>query len=180
MKLEQLVSGPRAIRAAMFLSQHTPEGIGHRLVWWLAGLVCQLQPAVFRVAQANLSQVLLAGAGQSSLDQVTRQVFYTAIRAYYDLYRAVRLPPDRRSAVVDVPEETRAVAQSLWNREGGAVLVFPHLGSFDLGGQAIVPYLPEMQLLTLPDPSPGLEIANELRSLSGATVTPLSLSLIHI
>jgi lauroyl/myristoyl acyltransferase len=54
------------------------------------------------------------------------------------------------------------------------VIVLPHLANFDLGGHAVAPYLPEMQLLTLPDPSPGFEMLNESRRRSGVTVTPLS------
>jgi KDO2-lipid IV(A) lauroyltransferase len=75
---------------------------------------------------------------------------------------------------VDVPETTIAAARSLWNRKGGAVIVFPHLGSFDLGGHAIAPYLPEMQLFTLPNPPPGFEMLNESRRRTGVSVTPLS------
>jgi lauroyl/myristoyl acyltransferase len=174
MNLQTLVSGPGIVRAGMFLSQHTPERIGHGLAWWLAGLICRLRPAVYKIVQANLSQVLQGEATRSTLERTTREVFCSAIRGYYDLYRAVRPPLERLSSFVDLPEATRAITQSLCNRERGSVLVFPHLASFDLGGHAIVPRLPQMQLLTLPDPPPGFEMANKLRTLTGARVTPLS------
>ena len=172
--LHSLVSGPRFVRLGMFFSRYTPERLGHHMAWWAAGVVCRLKPAVHGIVQANLGQVLGAGAGGQALDLAVRKVFYTAIRGYYDLFRAFRLPGDGISTLVDVPLETEAVASSLWNREGGAVVVFPHLSNFDLGGHALVPYLPEIQLLTLPDPPPGFQLLNESRRRSGVTVTPVS------
>ena len=106
--------------------------------------------------------------------RTTRGVFYTAIRGYYDLFRALQLPGAGIASQVDIPEATKAVARSLWEREGGAVIVFPHLGSFDLAGHAMAPYLPEMQLLTLPDPPAGFQMLNESRRVTGVKITPLS------
>jgi lauroyl/myristoyl acyltransferase len=174
MNLKDLVSTPRFVRLSLFFSQHVPERLGHRLAWWAAGLVCRLKPAVHRIVQANLGQVLGPEAGdRRALNRTTRQVFYTAIRGYYDLFHAVQLPRAQLAVLVEVPEAAKAVLRSLWNREGGSVLVFPHLSSFDLGGQVVADYLPETQLITLPDPSPGFQLTNELRQRTGIKVTPL-------
>lgn len=172
--LQRLVSGPWAIRLGLFFGRHTPEEVGHRLSWWAAGAICRLKPAVYRIVRSNLGPVLGEGVDRQTLEWTTRRVLYTAIRGYFDLFRALRLSEEEMIALVDVPEATIAVARSLWNREGGSLIVFPHLGSFDLVGHAIVPYLPEMQLFTLPDPPPGFEMLNESRRRSGVTVTPLS------
>jgi lauroyl/myristoyl acyltransferase len=174
--LQSLVSGPRVMRLGMLFSQHTPAGFGHHMAWWAAGVVCRLKPAVHGIVQANLSQVLGMEASRQTLERTTRKVFYTAIRGYYDLFRALRLPADRISTLVYVPEATKTVARSLWNREGGVVVVSPHLSSFDLGGHAVVPYLPDLQLFTLPDPPAGFQLLNESRRRTGVTVTPLSSS----
>jgi KDO2-lipid IV(A) lauroyltransferase len=115
-----------------------------------------------------------SGISEQVLQRTVRQVFVTAIRSYYDLFRALRLPGQELAALVDVPETTKLNARALWNRKGGAVLVFPHLSNFDLGGHAIVRHLPEVQLLTLPDPPAGFELINELRRVAGVSVTPLS------
>jgi KDO2-lipid IV(A) lauroyltransferase len=172
--LQSIVSGPRAIQLGLFFSQHTPEAIGHRLSWWAAGATCRLKPAVYRIVRSNLGQVLGTGVSRQALELATRRVFDTAIRGYYDLFRALRLSEEEMAALVDVPEATMATARSLWDRKGGTLIVFPHLGSFDLGGHAVVPYLPEMQLFTLPDPPPGFQLLNESRRRAGVTVTPLS------
>lgn len=158
----------------MLASQHMPEGAGHRLAWWLSGLVCRLKPAVYGIVQANLGQVLGPDTDQRTVEQTVRRVFHTNLRGYFDLFRAIRLPREELLALIDVPEEARALAGSLAQGNRGSVMVFPHLGNFDLGGQAIASLVPEIQLLTLPDPPPGYQLANELRQRGGVRVTPLS------
>ena len=172
--LHHIARSPAVLRLGMLFSRHAPEPIGHRLAWWAAGAICRLRPAVHGILQANLSQVLGPGGSRQALDRATRQAFSLAIRSYFDLFRALQLPTEKISTMVDVPEATKAVARSLWNREGGTVVVSSHLSSFDLGGHAMVPYLPELQVLTLPDPPAGFQILNESRRRSGVKITPLS------
>jgi KDO2-lipid IV(A) lauroyltransferase len=172
--LQKLAVDPRIVRLAMLFSQYTPERIGHQFSWWAAGTISQLRPAVYRVVQSNLGPVLGTIENSNILDQMAQKVLYLAIRGYFDLFRALRLAEDQMVALVDLSDETRSVARSLWEREQGTVMVFPHLGNFDLGGHAITPLVPEMQLLTLPDPPPGFQMLNKSRQRGGVTVTPLS------
>ena len=172
--LQNLAVDPRIMRLAMLFSQHTPERIGHQLSWWAASTISRLKPAVYRVVESNLGPVLGTPENSTILDQMARKVLYLAIRSYFDLFRALRLTEDQMAALVDLPEETRSIARSLWNREAGTVMVFPHLSNFDLGGHAILRLVPEMQLFTLPDPPPGFQLLNKLRQRDGVTVTPLS------
>ena len=172
--LKDIAADPRVMRLVMLLSQYTPERIGHQLSWWAAGTVSRLKPAVYRIVESNLGPVLEGIENRQILDQTARKVLYLALRSYFDLFRALRLPEDRMAALVDVSEATKEVARSMWSREEGTVLVFPHLGNFDLGGHAILRLLPEMQLFTLPDPPPGFQLLNESRRRGGVKVTPLS------
>ena len=172
--LQSVVTSPRILRLSMRFSQLAPERLGHNLAWWAAGILCRFEPAVYRTVQSNLSQVLGMDSRSQAVGRAAREVLYTAIRGYYDLFRALRLPLEEMSTLVDISETTKATARSLWNHEGGAVIVFPHLSSFDLGGHAMAPYLPEIQLITLPDPPPGFKLLNESRHRTGVTVTPLS------
>ena len=172
--LKDAVADPRIMRLAMQLSQYTPERIGHHLSWWSASTISRLKPAVYRVVQSNLGPVVGTMVDRPTLDQMARKVLYLALRGYFDLFRALRLPEEKMTALVELPDETRAVARSMWNREQGTVMVFPHIGNFDLGGHAILRLVPEMQLLTLPDPPPGFQLLNESRRRGGVRVTPLS------
>jgi lauroyl/myristoyl acyltransferase len=174
MNLQNVASQPATIRLGMWLGRHAPERAGHRLSWWLADVVCRVKPTVYQIVQANLGQVLGPGVEGQTLDRSVRQVFYTTARNYFDLFRSLQLPREELESLVDFPEQARALARSLWNRKGGSVLVFPHLGSFDIAAQVIGAYLPEPQVLTLPDPPPGFQLTNELRKRTGVEITPLS------
>ncbi len=168
------VNSPSVLRLMMFLSQRTPEGVGARLASLLADVVCWAKPSVFWNLRANLGQVLKPDADQRTLSRITRQVFYHAIRSHYDLYRSLRLSPEELATLVDLPGPDRVILCSLAGMKQGRLLVFPHLGNFDLGGQVLASYLSEVQVITLPDPPPGFRLANELRRRSGVMVTPLS------
>jgi lauroyl/myristoyl acyltransferase len=175
MNLYQLVSdSPSVLRLMLFLSQRVPRGVGHGLARASSSIVSWTKPAIYRIVEANLRQVVGPVADQQSLDRTTRQVFYHFIRAYFDLFRALRLFPEGLSELVECPQASRAAADSLRNSGRGTVLVFPHLGSFDLGGLALVPYMPEAQVITFPDPPALFEMTNELRQRGGINVMPSS------
>lgn len=174
MNLQELASDPRVIRLGMWFSQHAPERMGHRLSWWTSDVVCRVKPAVYQVVQANLSQVLGPEVERWTLEQAVRQVFYTAVRGYFDLFRSLQVPREEVESMIDFPEQARALIRTLRDRAGGSILVFPHLGNFDIAAQALGTYLPEPQVLTLPDPPPGFELTNKLRQRTGVEITPLS------
>ncbi len=174
MNLDDLARHPSIIRLGMVLSRSTPEALGQRMSWWMAGILCSARPTVHQIVQSNLRQVLGPTADRSLLDSTTRKVFYTAIRSYYDLFRAVSAASEKVVAAVRLTEEERNRISSLWKRPGGGIIVFPHMGSFDLMTQVATAYLPEVQLFTLPDPPPGFELTNALRRHAGVKVTPLS------
>ncbi len=174
MNVQSIVSSPRAMRLSMFISRHMPLRSGYRIAWLLSGLVCRLKPAVYHIVQVNLGQTLGPDADRAILQQTTRQVFYTAIRSYYDLYRIMQFSREEVIASVDLTESAQEVVRFMWQNERGTVLVFPHLGNFDLGGQALAAHVPEMQLFSLPNPPAGFQLANELRRQSGLVITPLS------
>jgi KDO2-lipid IV(A) lauroyltransferase len=158
----------------MYFSSHMPERLGHSLSWWGSGLVCRSKTATFHILRANLGQVLGPGTPAPTLDQTVRRVFYTLFRSSFDLFRTVQRPLEERVAAVEFPEEAKALVLAQMESEQGTILVFPHLGSFDLGGLALAALIPGIQVITLPDPPPGFQLANEFRASAGANVTPLS------
>lgn len=174
MNLKEVATSPRTLRLGLYASQRTPESVGHRLSWFASGLVCRFRPEVYRILRANLSQVLGPGVERQALERTVQQAFYSAIRSYYDLTRVLRMSLEQQAALIDVPEEAQALARSLRHRKRGSVLVFPHLGSFDIAAQTIAAFVPKAQVLTLPDPPPGFQLVNKLRQRAGVDVTPLS------
>jgi phosphatidylinositol dimannoside acyltransferase len=174
MNLKDLAAHPTTIRLSMALSRRMSPGLGHRLAGWAATILSALKPGAYHVLAANVGHVLGPEADERTLQQAVRHVFYMTVRGHLDLYRALNWPRQQLEALVEIPEASQAVMRSLWHQERGTVLIFPHVGNFDLGGQATASRLPEMQLLTLPDPPSGFQLSNELRRLSGVRVTPLT------
>lgn len=174
MNIQTMASSVHIMRLGMWLSQHTPEAFGHRLLWWASGALCQVRPMAYDVVQSNLKQVLGPSADRETLERTVRQVFYTSLRSSFHLFRALRLPLEELFASVELTEASQAVARSMWQSEGGTVLVFPHVDGYDLGGLMAPAHIPELQIITLPDPPPGFRLTNEIRKFTGTTVTPLS------
>lgn len=174
MNLIPIVSHPRFMQLAIFLSQHIPEPVFRRLGWWLTNIVCRLNPASTRIVQANLAQVLGSDADAATLKRTARQAVFALVQGSYTLYRALAMPYEQVVRSVSASEDTKAGLRALRGSEGGSVLVFPHMGNFDLAGLALTAYAPKMQILSLPDPPPGFQLTNELRQRAGSTVTPLS------
>ena len=173
MSLLQLVSHPRTIQLAFGLSQRIPPAVAHHSARWLAGLATRIGPERVRILQANVGQVLGPGSGEEA-KHVTRQALAHFLRGYYDLFRAWHLPQEQLVSLVRVPEWVPDGLQAARAAGRGVVLVFPHVGNFDLVSQAVSAYALRLQALTLPDPSPGFMSLNEMRRRGGAEVTPLS------
>lgn len=174
MNLQEFVINPRIVRFSMWLSRHIPEGTAHRLAWWAAGVVCRQQPFAYHTLLANLKQVMGPDVNGETLQQTARQVFSATIQTQYDLFRALQLTYQEQADLIDFPQEAEDLARSLRESKRSSVLVFPHLGSFDIAGPAVARHLPDTQVITLPDPPPGFQIANKLRLRTGVEVTPLS------
>lgn len=172
--LKELAANPRTMRLFMNASRIVPPRLSNRLAWLAAGIACQLKAQVYQVARSNLSTVLGPGVEARTLDQAVRRVFYTTIKGHIELYRALQLSPDELATLVDVPQDTQQAIDSMWDREDGTVLVMPHLSNFDLGGQVLARLMPEMQVLSLPNPPAGFKLSNEIRSRTGVSVTPLT------
>ena len=174
MNLRAIVTHPRFMRLAIFLSQHTPEAVFLRLGWWITNIVCRLNPVTTQIVRANLSQVLGPDADAATLSHTARRAVFSLAQSSYTLYRALALPYEQLVNSVSMSEDTQRLLRSLRRSEGGSVLVFPHLGNFDLAGLALTSYAPQMQVLSLPDPPAGFQLSNELRRRTASKVTPLS------
>lgn len=174
MNLERVVGHPRTISLGSLLSRYTPVKLGYKGAWWLSGLVCRLQPAVYDVLRANVGQVLGPDTAPAELERTIRQIFYYFLRSYYDLFRALRLPYEELVASVHLPEPFRELMAPEGREGRPLILVVAHIGNFDLAGQVVARYTSDMQVLSLPDPHAGFRSLNTLRERGGARITPLS------
>jgi lauroyl/myristoyl acyltransferase len=174
MNLQAAVSSPGVTRLGMYLGRHTPAWFGHGFAQVAARLVCRARPAVYHVLTANLRQVLGPDAEDSAVRRTTRQAFYIALRSYYDLYHTLARSRQAVSDSIDLPESTQATLHDILHAGRGTVVVLPHLGNFDLVGQALAMHVPGFLAISLPNPPRGFELANELRRKGGIEIIPLS------
>jgi len=174
MNLADVLSRPRTLRLGQFISRRTPTRAGYRLLWWASGLACRLRPAVYDIIAANVGQALPPEAGPEAVGTTVRRIVYYFLQGYYDLFRAMGQPREELLRRVDVPESLKSLLRSTREAGRGLIVVVAHVGNFDLGGQLVSAYAPNLQVISLPDPHPGFRQLNELRQLGGARITPLS------
>lgn len=173
MRLQGIIGRPATIRLAAFLSQRVPVGAGRGLARLAAAALGRLQPQVYHIVQANLAQVLGAGAGADEVREKTRQVFYHFVLGYFDFFRSLRLSQEEVRRFVEVPEALQSLVCSEAVADRGLVLVMSHTGNFDLAGRVMTLYASNIQVITLPNPPPGFQSLNTLRRQTGAQVTPV-------
>jgi len=173
MSTQNIASRDDIMRLGKWLSQRTPEALGHRLLWWASGALCQVRPAAYGVVRANLKQVLGPSADHQTLERTVRQVCYTTLRSYFDIFRILKLSHEELFASIEFSEASQGVARAMWQSEGGTLLIFPHLDGYDLGGLLAPAQIPPMQIITTPDPPPGFQLTNKIREFTGTMVTPL-------
>jgi phosphatidylinositol dimannoside acyltransferase len=173
MNLVDLASSPRLLDLGMSLSGRVGPATARRLTGVLVQLIGRIEPRVYRVVRANLRGVW-AGIDPPGLEAMTRRVFSHFVLSYYDLFRAIRRPDENLLDKVRLPQWVLDRLQEAAAIGRGVVLVMPHTASFDLGGQVVQTYVPHLQVISLPQPSPGFAWLNELRQRGGAEITPLS------
>jgi len=152
----------------------TPR-LGSWLATGFARYMAWRRSTLYRTVRSNLAHVLGAGASAQELDTAAERAIYHAGRSYYDLLRiGLQECADGRAPIRHDPAEwERTLAVLRGGR--GTVLVGPHVGSFDLGGQWIAAQGVEMQTLSLAEPSIANQVQNWLRRRRGMIVTPVGL-----
>ncbi|MGD8625150.1 MAG: hypothetical protein PVF47_08180 [Anaerolineae bacterium] len=173
MNLTDVLSRPRTLRLGRFISRRTPTRAGYRLLWWVSGLVSRLRPAVYDVIAANVGQVLAPEAGPETVGATARRIIYYFLQGYYDLFRAMGRPYEELLDWVEVPDSLKSLLHAAREAGRGLIVVVAHVGNFDLGGQIVSAYAPNLQVISLADPHPGFRQLNDLRQLGGARITPL-------
>jgi KDO2-lipid IV(A) lauroyltransferase len=174
MRLFDFATSPRTIRFGVFASRFVPRSIGYRLSRWVSGLISRLKPEVFRILCTNVAQVLGPGVEPETVQAAARRVIFHFLHGYYDLFRSLRQPYDEVLSRVSVSDRLLSTIASCAEQGRGLILVLAHVGNFDLAGQVVSHYVPQLQVITLANPPAGFVSLNELRTRGGSEVTPLS------
>jgi KDO2-lipid IV(A) lauroyltransferase len=148
--------------------------VGYRLSRWTSDLISRRKPEVFRILCTNLAQVLGPGVEPETVQAAARRVMFHFLHGYYDLFRSLRQPYEEVLSRVSVSDRMLSTIEACAEQGRGLILVMAHIGNFDLAGQVVSYYVPNLQVITLADPPAGFLSLNELRTRGGSEVTPLS------
>lgn len=179
MTLQDVLNGPLGVSFVLGLAQVLPPRLGHRLATRLGNIYAGWKrlPSV-QAARAN--QWVVAGGGLSAvrLDELTRGVYCSTARGFYDYYHNL----NNHQAALELVEIDRTFKDLIeQNHSGhqGVLLVIPHISNFDLFGHAAVFNGLNFQVLSYAQPPAGYRMQNNIRSLEGMQVTPISIESIH-
>ena len=166
------------VRLALRIMKYQPLW-GARIVAALwARIVMWVKPPMYRAARANLRHVLGETASPAQLNRTLYRLFFNTGRRYYETFRnlgrGIVNAAEFRPPVVIPPETAAHIEQALAMGRGVFALAC-HMSNFDLSGIALVQHLPvTLQALSLADPTPDVEVFNQLRERCGALMTPIS------
>lgn len=162
-----------AVGIALALARFVAPPIGHPTSRVIADCVSGRKGLAWvRAVRAN--QWVITGRRLSSreLDRAAVAVLRHQARCLFDLYHT-RRNPEAMKALSPYSDEVGALIERSRSRRGGAMVVFPHLSSYDIAFIANAYRGLEVQILTLPQPSSGYRAQNRIRCVEGFDVTPV-------
>jgi lauroyl/myristoyl acyltransferase len=179
MTLQDVLNGPLGISFVLGLAQVTPPRLGRSLAPRLGSIYAGWNrlPSV-RAARTNQWVVAGGGLPASRLDELTRAVFQTTAKGFYDFYHYM----NNHQAAIELVEIDSSVREAVeWYRNGhsGVLVVIPHVSNFELLALAFANISlfsgVKVQFLSYPQPTAGYRLQNRIRDLEGLLITPISM-----
>ena len=174
MRIQDLISSKPMTRVGLFIGQHMPRRMGYGLSRVVSAAVARRKPQIYWTVRANLRQILGPDADDTTLHEMTRQVFFHAGQTYYDFFHAIGQSLEALVKVVQVPEALIELLRSEMAQGRGVLLLGTHMSNFDLTGLSVGARGLPIQMLSLANPEAGFHILNYLRAKGGYEVTPIT------
>lgn len=114
-----------------------PRELAYRLSDLAGNIFYYLFPTYRANVRSNMSYVLGPSASAAEIDRVTREVFRTSARNFYDLLKVPHLSAADLRAEVRVSYQSWEHLDSALAEGKGAVILTAHLGAFDYVGQIL-------------------------------------------
>jgi KDO2-lipid IV(A) lauroyltransferase len=176
MNFQNLINSRLGVGSALLLGQLMPRLIGYPLARHIAGWFSSSKSSeLVRAMRVNQWVVHEGALTPDQLDEIVNNVFVNSSRALYDLYHNLHSPKVINNLVVFSDAFSHMLEQ--YKESGrGAIIVAPHLGSFDIGGLALAIRKIPFQTLSYPNPGDGYQLQNYIREKYGLYITPMSVS----
>jgi KDO2-lipid IV(A) lauroyltransferase len=140
----------------------------------VSAIVAWRRPEVYWTVRANLRHVLGPEAGEKTLHETARHVFWHAGKCYYDLYHTLDRPLCAYQEMARVSMPFLEAVKSALSSGQGVLLLGLHVSNFDLGALALRAHGLPMLVLSLADPQGGARFQNHLREEKGIEITPIT------
>jgi lauroyl/myristoyl acyltransferase len=176
MNFQNLINSRFGVGSALLLGQLTPRFVGYPIARGIAGWF-STSPSSTLVKAMRVNQWVAhkESLTPEQLDDLVKSVFANSGRSLYDLYH--NLHSSRLiNNMVDYSDNFSSMLEKYHSSGRGAIIVAPHLGSFDIGGLALATRKVQFQTLSYPNPGDGYQLQNYIREKYGLYITPMSVS----
>ncbi|NLG96161.1 MAG: hypothetical protein GX491_02260 [Chloroflexi bacterium] len=174
MKLQDFLNSRAGIALGLSLSRLIQPGPGYTLAKWLADLIAsRKKSAIVRAVRANQWVVHGQKPSGQQLQQLARATFRSTARSLYEFWH-YHGDDQKVLELVEMDDSFRAVFNRAKSSSSGTFFVAPHISNFDLVARSIVLRGLPVQVLSYPQPPGGYQWQNELRSIPGMELTPIS------
>jgi lauroyl/myristoyl acyltransferase len=176
MNYQKLINSRFGVGSALLFGQLMPRAVGYPLArkiahWFSSSESSSLVDAM----RVNQSVAHHGELNSEQLDDLVTNVFMNSGYALYELYHNLHSPKTINS-MVEYSDDFSQMLEHYQKSGKGAVIVAPHLGSFDIGGLALAVRKVSFQTLSFPNPTEGYQLQNYIREKYGLYVTPMSVS----
>jgi lauroyl/myristoyl acyltransferase len=176
MNFQNLINSRIGVGSALLVGQLTPRFIGYPLAsgiaGWFSGSKSSVLVKSMRVNQWVAHQGVLT---PEQLEDLVCKVFENSSRSLYDLYHNLHSSRIINN-LVDYSDNFSNMLEKYHKSGRGAIIVAPHLGSFDIGGLALAVRKVSFQTLSYPNPGDGYQLQNYIREKYGLYITPMSVT----
>lgn len=162
---------------ATTLANSLPLPVAYRLADGLAGILHSKKDRPLTQSLAkNMALIYGLSEDAQEVQAAVGHLLRNQLRAYVDLYRAIRAGRAALQSACALDEESVHALQEGLDEKRGVLLVGMHSCSFDMLLMALPMFSPSVQALTKAEPEGSTDVFNKLRKEFGVEITPISRS----
>jgi lauroyl/myristoyl acyltransferase len=174
MSLQALVNSYFGVGFGLAVGQTVPVSMGYSLVNFLAGRLSRWDSLpLIQTIQHNQQMIHGDGLGHRARRLAVEEVLRYTGRSFVDLYQNFSRP-EKLQKKIKIDADIERLIHLSRDRRFGAVVVVPHMGSFDLMLLAGARLGFKSKVLTFGQPNRGYQLQNEIRAMSGLDIMPVS------
>lgn len=175
MRARDILASEPVINLGLFVARYVPRWLAYGIARAIAGAIALFKPEMYKIVRRNLRQIVGDEVDDRALNHMAGQVFWHTSRSYTDFFRdARRTSEEIIQALKIVPDTFIQEVRAEMDRGQGVLLLGIHMSNFDLVLQAAGAYDLPAQMLSLPNPGPGVQVFNRLRIRGSAEITPIA------